>query len=86
MTEPKRGPPIHCYESIFDAPFMRRVEVDSSEANEPLLRGEHRFLVWTCPSCGWRQNADKPRICGRNGEPCNGDRSWDLDTRKKEGK
>lgn len=32
--------------------------------------------VWTCPSCGWRQPADRPRICGRMGEPCNGDRSW----------
>lgn len=32
--------------------------------------------LWTCPSCGWRQPADRPRICGRNGEPCNGDRSW----------
>jgi hypothetical protein len=32
--------------------------------------------VWTCPSCGWRQPDDRPRICGRDGEPCNGDRSW----------
>jgi len=35
--------------------------------------GEAR-AIWTCPSCGWRQPADRPRICGRNGEPCNGDR------------
>lgn len=29
-------------------------------------------LIWTCPSCGWRQPADRPRICGRYGEPCPG--------------
>lgn len=28
--------------------------------------------IWTCPSCGWRQPADRPRICGRYGEPCPG--------------
>ena len=32
--------------------------------------------IWTCPLCGWRQPDDRPRICGRNGEPCSGDRSW----------
>lgn len=30
--------------------------------------------IWTCPSCGWRQEmtANRPRICGRHGEPCPG--------------
>lgn len=28
--------------------------------------------IWSCPSCGWRQPADWPRICGRYGEPCPG--------------
>jgi hypothetical protein len=28
--------------------------------------------IWTCHSCGWRQPDDRPRICGRYGEPCPG--------------
>lgn len=30
--------------------------------------------IWTCPSCGWRQlmEPNRPRICGRYGEPCPG--------------
>jgi hypothetical protein len=30
------------------------------------------MMWWTCPSCGWRQSDDRPRICGRYGEPCPG--------------